>query len=318
MYSPFKMKGKSPMMKALIGKQGNLPAELQAKIKASPATMKKESPAKDYKKSLSYRLKGKAGQAKMDQKYSSGESTKLQKDFGRVTSKIDKGLQSLLNNPRGKEQGKGNTYVPPKGKTDRSGGGNSGGGNSGGGNSGGGNKGYNSMKGDTRYTYKKNKKTGGYDFIDSKTNKKGTIKSTNKKAMDKLNSAFPMKKASPAKKKTEAQKLTKLVNKRTKLTNKKTKREDKEKNTKRVDRKIKKNQTKINANPQAQKNLNDAKAKEQKLRKVKTEEQEKQGKLDKVVKNDKISAPNGRMINRKKPVKKDSEKKYRIDKRRMS
>ena len=37
MYSPFKMKGKSPMMKALIGKQNNLPAELKAKIEASPA-----------------------------------------------------------------------------------------------------------------------------------------------------------------------------------------------------------------------------------------------------------------------------------------
>tara|TARA_R110002124_G_scaffold265806_1_gene432701 strand:- start:44 stop:733 length:690 start_codon:yes stop_codon:yes gene_type:complete len=49
MYSPFKMKGKSPMMKALIGKQNNLPAELKAKIKAapeSPAKMMKKSPAK--------------------------------------------------------------------------------------------------------------------------------------------------------------------------------------------------------------------------------------------------------------------------------
>ena len=33
----FKMKGKSPMMKALIGKQHNLPPELKAKIEASPA-----------------------------------------------------------------------------------------------------------------------------------------------------------------------------------------------------------------------------------------------------------------------------------------
>ena len=48
---PFKMKGKSPMMKALIGKQGNLPQQLQAKILASPATMKKESPAMMYKES---------------------------------------------------------------------------------------------------------------------------------------------------------------------------------------------------------------------------------------------------------------------------
>ena len=56
MYSPFKMKGKSPMMKALIGKQNNLPAELKAKIEAapeSPAKMKKASAKKgsetDYK-----------------------------------------------------------------------------------------------------------------------------------------------------------------------------------------------------------------------------------------------------------------------------
>ena len=41
MYSPFKMKGKSPMMKALIGKQNNLPAELKAKIEASPAKKRK-------------------------------------------------------------------------------------------------------------------------------------------------------------------------------------------------------------------------------------------------------------------------------------
>ena len=49
MYSPFKMKGKSPMIKALIGKQNNLPAELKAKIEAapeSPAKMMKKSPAK--------------------------------------------------------------------------------------------------------------------------------------------------------------------------------------------------------------------------------------------------------------------------------
>ena len=37
MKTPFKLKGKSPMMKALIGKQNRLPAELKAKILASPA-----------------------------------------------------------------------------------------------------------------------------------------------------------------------------------------------------------------------------------------------------------------------------------------
>jgi len=40
--TPFKMYGKSPMMKALVGKQGNLPMHLQEKIKAAP-----ESPAKN-------------------------------------------------------------------------------------------------------------------------------------------------------------------------------------------------------------------------------------------------------------------------------
>lgn len=44
--TPFKMMGKSPMMKALVGKQGNLPTHLQEKILAAP-----ESPAKMYKKS---------------------------------------------------------------------------------------------------------------------------------------------------------------------------------------------------------------------------------------------------------------------------
>ena len=33
--TPFKMMGKSPMMKALVGKQGNLPMHLQEKIKAA-------------------------------------------------------------------------------------------------------------------------------------------------------------------------------------------------------------------------------------------------------------------------------------------
>ena len=36
-HSGFKMYGKSPMMKKLIGKQNNLPEELKAKIIASPA-----------------------------------------------------------------------------------------------------------------------------------------------------------------------------------------------------------------------------------------------------------------------------------------
>ena len=46
MGSPFKMNPKTPFMKALVGKQGNLPQHLQDAIKAAP-----ESPAKSYGKS---------------------------------------------------------------------------------------------------------------------------------------------------------------------------------------------------------------------------------------------------------------------------
>jgi len=55
MYTPFKMKGKSPMMKKLIGKQHRLPEHLKAKIEAapeSPAKMKKESATKMKKASM--------------------------------------------------------------------------------------------------------------------------------------------------------------------------------------------------------------------------------------------------------------------------
>ncbi len=50
--STFMMKGKSPMMKALIGNQDKLPVELQEKIKRSPGKMygKKASATKNYKK----------------------------------------------------------------------------------------------------------------------------------------------------------------------------------------------------------------------------------------------------------------------------
>ena len=50
--SAFMMKGKSPIMKALIGNQDRLPVELQEKIKAAPTKMygKKASAVKNYKK----------------------------------------------------------------------------------------------------------------------------------------------------------------------------------------------------------------------------------------------------------------------------
>jgi len=71
-----------------------------------------------------------------------------------------------------------------------------------------------------------------------------------------------MMKKSPAKKKTEREKLNKLVEKRTKLRDRKVKREDKEKNTRRVDRKLEKNQAKINKNSKAQEDRNKPKNKQ--------------------------------------------------------
>jgi len=51
MKKPFKMYGKSPMMKALVGNQDKLPVELQKEIKAAPKMYgKKAAPVKNYKK----------------------------------------------------------------------------------------------------------------------------------------------------------------------------------------------------------------------------------------------------------------------------
>ena len=58
----FNMYGKSPMMKALIGKQENLPEELKAKILASPAKMSVKSPKKNYMKMDKYSKSGDAVQ----------------------------------------------------------------------------------------------------------------------------------------------------------------------------------------------------------------------------------------------------------------
>ena len=79
MYSPFKMKGKSPMMKALVGKQNNLPAELKAKIEAapeSPAKMKKASPSKMKKKSSMKMMKKSPAKQTIDPNRKENESVK--------------------------------------------------------------------------------------------------------------------------------------------------------------------------------------------------------------------------------------------------
>ena len=72
--SAFMMKGKSPMMKALIGKQKNLPEELKKKILASPAQLKKaamklkKESAMMLKKSATMMKKAAAMKMKMKKK----------------------------------------------------------------------------------------------------------------------------------------------------------------------------------------------------------------------------------------------------------
>ena len=57
MSGPFKMYGKSPIVKALIGKQKNLPEHLKQSIEAAPGKMYGESPAKHtyYKNYTNYK-----------------------------------------------------------------------------------------------------------------------------------------------------------------------------------------------------------------------------------------------------------------------
>ena len=55
MKSPMEMK-KSPMEKELVGKQGNLPPELKAKIEAAPAKMRNRKGAMDTEAPLKMRV----------------------------------------------------------------------------------------------------------------------------------------------------------------------------------------------------------------------------------------------------------------------
>ena len=64
---PFKMKAKSPMLKALIGNQGNLNAGLRSAIEAAPTKMKKESMAPMKKESMA-KMKKESSMKMMDKK----------------------------------------------------------------------------------------------------------------------------------------------------------------------------------------------------------------------------------------------------------
>jgi len=128
MYTPFKMKGKSPMMKALIGKQGNLPVELQAKIEASPVPMKKESAMK-MKKESSMKMK-KESSMKMMKKSPAKVSPEMKKKMEERDAKLKikkearrkARLERLKNTSQSRakqfrkdnEAKKDGTYVDPK------------------------------------------------------------------------------------------------------------------------------------------------------------------------------------------------------------
>jgi len=235
MYTPFKMKGKSPMMKKLIGKQGNLPEHLKAKIEAapeSPTKMMKKSPTKMAKKSpakvvglkekLAAQREKRAKGMKSGKVSLSGLNEKIQKGAANV-SRVLKGKNKdgtskgglVIKSEKDETTGKRSTTITRANNTDKKTGGNGGGGN--GGNGGGGNSsGFSGMKGgDAKYTYKKNN-DGSYTGKNSKTGKTFTIKE-GEGGYDKLESsglkmkksAMKMKKAPTKMKKESSMKMMK-------------------------------------------------------------------------------------------------------------
>ena len=223
MYTPFKMKGKSPMTKALVGKQHRLPEHLKAKIEAapeSPAKMKKESATK-MKKSMAkkkpnkfsaeyrnmtpsqrrkkYGVEVTGTKAQTDKKRKEGKAkvkSKLSKDIGNVTSKIDKAIQGFFNNPRAKQRGKGDVYEPQgnvkKNTTKKKS------------NQGG----FTSRKGDP-YLYRKNN-DGTYTTKKGKDGKEINVKEGSK-GYDAISSVFKLKKKSAAKMKKAPAKMKKAA-----------------------------------------------------------------------------------------------------------
>jgi len=114
MKSPMEMK-KSPMEKELVGKQGNLPPELKAKIEAAPAKMRNRKGAMETEAPL----KMKKATGKADKRISDKlDKDKLTKNFGgdkrpgKATGKAadKKGPMTMKNmpdKPEGERGGKG-------------------------------------------------------------------------------------------------------------------------------------------------------------------------------------------------------------------
>ena len=231
MYTPFKMKGKSPMMKKLIGKQGNLPEHLKAKILAapeSPTKMMKKSPTKMAKKSPTKRLDAKSKKINPfsaeykrmtpKQKREAREGNKLQgsgkdditvanvrKSLGKVNERIQKGAKNLDKKIKGPGGSKGSKLEVKKDESGvsvkrvaRTEARNKTTNNSSSSSSSSSN-GFKGMKGgDPKYSYKKNS-DGSYTGKNAETGKTFTIKE-GQGGYDKLESSgLKMKKKSMAK-----------------------------------------------------------------------------------------------------------------------
>ena len=227
MYTPFKMKGKSPMMKKLIGKQGNLPEHLKAKILAapeSPTKMMKKSPTKmkksmakkkgdinpfsaEYKRMTVSQRKKKYGDDYKSKLQGSGKDditvANVRKSLGKVNERIQKGAKNLDKKIKGPGGSKGSKLEVKKdesgvsvkrvartearNKTT----------NNSSSSSSSSNSGYKSRGGGDPYKYKKNS-DGSYSYI-GPDGKKGTIKKGGGGYDDLEKSTLKMKKKSMAK-----------------------------------------------------------------------------------------------------------------------
>jgi hypothetical protein len=94
----FKMVGKGPMMKALIGKQHNLPEELKAKIESAPESplnnkedrLKRQGENSDANELVEKRTKLKDKKKKREEQ---GKGTKF------IDNRIDNNQERINNNP---------------------------------------------------------------------------------------------------------------------------------------------------------------------------------------------------------------------------
>ena len=227
MYTPFKMKGKSPMVKKLIGKQHRLPEHLKAKIEAAP-----ESPAKMKKKSIAKKKDGKVNpfsaeykrmtvsqrRKKYNKVYPGGGQYKDKDDFEKIGSgktgtlrtaldKVDKAIskeKSYISIKKGEDKkinvkikkGDAPSTTPKKAvkKDEIKGSG-----------------GFSGMKGgNPKYTYKKNS-DGSYTGKNSKTGKTFTIKEGEGGYDNLEKSGLKMKKSSMKLKKKSATKMKKTA-----------------------------------------------------------------------------------------------------------